>query len=141
MSKLKINSKSAAIILIKNGKALLQLRDNKPNISYPNCWGFAGGGRLNEGETFINAAKRELKEETGYVSKKPIYFMTSIYVLPNGTVVKAKRYFERYDGVQKINCFEGQKVEFYSIDELNKLKFFPGVKQAVINAIELSLIK
>lgn len=141
MQKLKITTKSAAIILINNNKALLQLRDNNPKISYPNCWGFAGGGKVKSGELFIEAAKRELKEETGYISKCPIYFMTSIYALPNGDVVKTKRYFEIYDGIQNIQCFEGQKVGFYSLREIQNLKFYPGVKQAVINAIELSLIK
>ena len=42
----KIDAKSAAIILVDGNKALLNLRDNKPNISYPNHWGFAGGGNI-----------------------------------------------------------------------------------------------
>jgi 8-oxo-dGTP diphosphatase len=45
-----------------NGKFLLQLRDNKKNIRYPNKWCIFGGG-IEEGELPIDAAVREMKEE------------------------------------------------------------------------------
>jgi 8-oxo-dGTP pyrophosphatase MutT (NUDIX family) len=63
--------KVAAIILVSGDKALLQLRDNKPDIPHPNTWGFAGGGKLDGGESFEDGAIRELFEETGYKSHSP----------------------------------------------------------------------
>ena len=36
------------VALINNGKVLTILRDNKPNIPYPNMWDLAGGGREKE---------------------------------------------------------------------------------------------
>lgn len=66
--------------------------------------------------------------------------MTSIYVLPNGKVVKTQRYYEVYDDIQAVECFEGQKVEFHSIDKLKTLESFPGVIESAINAIKLSLL-
>ncbi len=131
--------KSAAIILVFEGKALLQLRDDSPNISYPNTWGFAGGGQVDEGETFLLAAQRELKEETGYVSKNPIEFMATEYKLPNGTYVKAVRFYEHYDGVQKLNCYEGQKIKFASPEEIDTMNMYPSVGEAAKLAIEKSL--
>ncbi len=131
-----MNIRSAAIILIFEGKALLQLRDDSPNISYPNTWGFAGGGHMDEGETFLLAAQRELKEETGYVSKNPIEFMTTEYTLPNGTHVKAVRFYEHYDGMQKLNCYEGQKITFASPEEIDTMNMYPGVGEAAKLAIE-----
>ena len=35
------------VALINNGKVLTILRDNLPNIPYPNTWDLAGGGREN----------------------------------------------------------------------------------------------
>ena len=58
-----MGKKSVAIIL-KNSKneLLLQLRDEKPEIVYLGYWGFIGGG-VEDGETELQAIKREIKEE------------------------------------------------------------------------------
>ena len=56
---------AVAIILTNNrGEALLQLRDNNPNISFPNSWTLPGGV-VESHETPEQAARRELAEETG----------------------------------------------------------------------------
>ena len=56
----------AIAILYREGKFLMQLRDDIPGIIYPGCWGFFGG-HIEEGETPEVALKRELQEEIGYV--------------------------------------------------------------------------
>ena len=56
----------AIAILYRDGKFLMQLRDDIPGIIYPGCWGFFGG-HIEEGETPEVAVKRELLEEIGYV--------------------------------------------------------------------------
>lgn len=56
----------AIAILYREGKFLMQLRDDIPGIIYPGCWGFFGG-HIEEGETPEVALKRELEEEIGYV--------------------------------------------------------------------------
>lgn len=55
----------ALAILYKNGRVLMQLRDNIPNILYPGKWGFFGG-HIESGEVPKEAIKRELLEEIGY---------------------------------------------------------------------------
>ena len=50
------------IIIVKNNY-LLQLRDNKKNIYYPNFWGIFGG-HVEKTETYHKALEREIKEET-----------------------------------------------------------------------------
>tara|TARA_A100001015_G_scaffold318641_1_gene439118 strand:+ start:2093 stop:2488 length:396 start_codon:yes stop_codon:yes gene_type:complete len=54
--------KVAKAIIHQDGKFLLQLRENRPDIPYPNCWSFFGG-ELEEKETPWEALQRELCEE------------------------------------------------------------------------------
>jgi 8-oxo-dGTP diphosphatase len=56
----------AVAILYRDGKFLMQLRDNIPTIVYPGYWAFFGG-HLEPNESPEIAVKRELKEEIGYV--------------------------------------------------------------------------
>ena len=56
---------TVAIIITNNrNEVLIQLRDNNPNISYPNSWTLPGGV-VEPPETPNQAAQRELAEETG----------------------------------------------------------------------------
>ncbi len=55
----------ALAILYRNGKFLMQLRDDIPGIVYPGVWGLFGG-HIETGETPEIAVKRELIEEIGY---------------------------------------------------------------------------
>ncbi len=47
----------------------MQLRDPKPGILAPGCWGYFGGS-IAKGESPRRAAARELYEEIGYAPKK-----------------------------------------------------------------------
>lgn len=62
--KLKPESAAAAIIVNSAGHLLLQLRDNKPDIFFPNHWGCFGGA-IDANEDAFEAVIRELKEEIG----------------------------------------------------------------------------
>ncbi len=53
-------------------KVLMQLRDFKPEIKYPGCWGFFSGS-VQVGEEPDQAARRELLEEIGYDAKVMIH--------------------------------------------------------------------
>lgn len=50
------------VALVNNGKVLTILRDNLPNIPYPNMWDLAGGGRENK-ESPYETMRREVIEE------------------------------------------------------------------------------
>ena len=52
----------AAIILLQDGRYLLQHRDDLPHIWYPNHWGCFGGS-VEPGENPVQALQRELREE------------------------------------------------------------------------------
>jgi len=55
----------AALVVTEDGRYLLQLRDQKPNIWYPGHWGLFGGA-VDAGETPEEALCRELTEEIDY---------------------------------------------------------------------------
>jgi 8-oxo-dGTP pyrophosphatase MutT (NUDIX family) len=55
---------AAALIQLADGRYLLQLRDARPDIFYPDHWGCFGGA-IDPGETPEAALVRELDEELG----------------------------------------------------------------------------
>jgi 8-oxo-dGTP pyrophosphatase MutT (NUDIX family) len=55
---------AAVFMLTKDGRLVLQLRDDKPDIHYPNMITAFGGGAEPD-ETPVECALRELAEETG----------------------------------------------------------------------------
>ncbi len=64
---------TAAIIVLDDGRYLMQLRDDKPGIFYPDHWGFFGGA-IESGETAEEGLMRELEEEIGYRPPDCNYF-------------------------------------------------------------------
>ncbi len=60
------------IIPYYENKFLMQLRDDKPNVVFPGQWGFFGG-EIENNETPLEAAIRELYEEITYLDKNLIF--------------------------------------------------------------------
>lgn len=61
---------AAAVIVLDDGRYLLQLRDDKPGIFFPGHWGLFGGG-VEPGERPADALKRELREELDLAVDEP----------------------------------------------------------------------
>jgi 8-oxo-dGTP pyrophosphatase MutT (NUDIX family) len=133
----KHDEQGAAIALVNGSSVLMQLRDKKTSINYPDRWCIPGGG-IEKGEKPEEAAKRELKEETGYISKKPTLFYTSASQLPDGKTVNRFIFFDVYDGHQEIKCLEGQRMEFKLFDDIKNLKVYPDHNWFAKKAIRLS---
>ena len=56
---------AGVVVVRKDGAVLMQHRDNKPGIFWPDYWSYPAG-TVNKEEDFKVAAIRELKEESGY---------------------------------------------------------------------------
>jgi 8-oxo-dGTP pyrophosphatase MutT (NUDIX family) len=57
-----LSDAAAAIICVEGDGYLMQLRDPRPDIWYPDHWGLFGGA-IDPGETPLEALRRELDEE------------------------------------------------------------------------------
>jgi len=65
----------ARIFLFDNkGRLFLQKRSHRKK-TFPNAWGSSAAGHVEEGESYLEAAKRELKEELGIEKAKLIRLM------------------------------------------------------------------
>jgi 8-oxo-dGTP pyrophosphatase MutT (NUDIX family) len=63
----------AIALLYRQGRFLMQLRDDIPGIIYPGHWAFFGG-HIEPGETPELGLLRELQEEIGYQPPKMSWF-------------------------------------------------------------------
>ncbi len=63
----------AIAILYREGKFLMQLRDDIPGIFYPGHWALFGG-HIEPGEDSHVAVQRELLEEIGYTPSRLTWF-------------------------------------------------------------------
>ncbi len=111
--------KSVAILIInKKGEVLQMLRDDKPTIQYPNTW-VSIGGQVEAGESFEEAIVREVYEELEI--QLDSFDLFKIYEWPE----KTEAIFIAHSDLDpsSINLHEGQKIEFFSEEELRKLKF------------------
>jgi 8-oxo-dGTP diphosphatase len=61
------------LLFDRSGRLLIYLRDNKPDIPFPNYWDFFGG-HVEQGETPEQALVREVKEELGVELKAWQFF-------------------------------------------------------------------
>lgn len=128
--------KIAAIILTnKKGQILLYLRDNKPNIPFPRHWDLFGG-YIEEGETPEEALVREVKEELAYNLKEYKFFKK--YECLEGDAHPNIKYV--YVGkvdkpIEELTLQEGEKLQFFSREEIPKVKFANILKKIVIDYI------
>ena len=63
----------AAVLVLDDGRYLMQLRDDKPGVIYPGHVGLFGGA-VEPGENFEDAMSRELMEELDYRFEGLNYF-------------------------------------------------------------------
>lgn len=109
------------IVLRADGAALLQHRDDIPTINDPGLW-VIPGGHLEPGETPVQGAVREVAEETCYrcATPRPLAEFPGRELGYPGNF-RMLFFWDEYDGVQPIECREGQAAGFVRREEAHRL--------------------
>ena len=114
----------SAIPVNADGKILLQLRDDLPDLLYPNSWATFGGG-VEEGETPDEALRRELLEEIELELLMKLWKVEYIPIERHGQKFNYERfnYIGRIDrAVSEIRLNEGQALGYFGLGDLDKLQ-------------------
>jgi 8-oxo-dGTP diphosphatase len=114
------------VLVNERGEILLQLRDAIPTITDPGRWAVPGGGQ-DPGESLDETARRELLEETEYILGKLELVFERDLDRGSGIIEHQAYFLATYDGVQKLVCHEGQRLEFIAPDRLESLLLTPGL--------------
>lgn len=117
--KQKLTQVVCVILYDHNKKVLLQHR-TEDALRLPGYWAFFGGG-IEEGETILEAAAREIEEEVNFKSKN-----LQLIVKQKFKMLGEKRlknvYIEFCEDKSSLKLNEGQGWGWYNINETNKLK-------------------
>jgi 8-oxo-dGTP diphosphatase len=126
--------KKIAAIIFENDKReiLLYLRDNNPDIPFPDYWDLIGG-HLEEGETPEEALVREVKEELNIDLKDYNFYRE--YECLTGDAYENIKYI--YTGrinltIEEITLLEGVRPQFFSREEIPYVKFANILKSIVM---------
>jgi 8-oxo-dGTP pyrophosphatase MutT (NUDIX family) len=118
---------SAGVILVdRQGRVLMQLRDDDPAIMFPGHWGLTGGA-AHAGETPEEAARREVEEETG-VRLGRLEPFRAYYFNNRGAAKKSATAASDYElylfhapcetPADEMICGEGRGLRFFGPDEV-----------------------
>lgn len=120
-SSLQPGNAAAAIIVIDDGRYLLQLRDDKEGIFFPGHWGLFGGG-VEKGEQPAEALRRELQEELGLAAAELRALTRFEFDLaPMGMARIYREFFELRlpaAAVPSLRLGEGSAFEFFSREQV-----------------------
>lgn len=102
----------------ESNKFLLQLRDDKPGIPYPNTWTFPGGDK-DGSETPRETARRELREE---IHIQPEHLEEVITLYHHSNKVAEHYYYVPVSGLETNDFTEGKSWQLFGLSEIEKLK-------------------
>lgn len=113
--------KVAGVILHRDGKALLQHRDDIPTIYWPGAWAIFGG-MVEEGETPEEAVRREMMEELSLALEGPLD------LIEHQVDEQRERYFYASPllvPLEALRLQEGQGMALLTLDELKDYPVIP----------------
>jgi 8-oxo-dGTP diphosphatase len=130
--------KQIAMVLLfdRDARLLIYLRDNKPEIPFPNHWDFFGG-HVEAWETPEEAMVREVKEELGIELTQWNFFRR--YVCTEGDAYPNVKYlyWTKIDkNPEALTLHEGQRLISIAPEQRSSLKFANILGQILEDFIE-----
>ena len=107
------------IVVANDGKIVLPKRSNNRKL-FPNCYDFSVGGHVSSGETYEEAAYRELEEELG-ISNVELEEIGYFRPEELGTSSFSKLYRLMYDGNFEYDKDGIAEIFYKTSDEIEKL--------------------
>ena len=111
--------------LIRNKKNQILILSRKKKESFRDCWEFPGG-KLNNGETYLEALVRELKEELNIKINIKEVVNYSFFKHQYRAFLLMMYVFEIKKWSGKVCNNENEKIEWVSISELRGKKLLPA---------------
>jgi len=109
------------IVMNNSGEMALQLR-SKTKSFLPGHWCTTAGGHVQSGETYEQAARRELQEETGMIPKNLDFLRKDVVVyLGHGVTKLLSTFCTVHDGPIGADGVEVEKVEYFSLDRIRDM--------------------
>lgn len=119
---------AAGVVPVRaGGMILLQLRDDRPNLASPNCWGPLGG-MIEPGETPEQAAHREIIEETGRALDRLHYAGYADARNAHGLMVRSHMFGAAVDWtLDDVLMLEGQFYDWFTREQALRLSLAAAV--------------
>ena len=109
--------RTAHIWIMNDKKELLIQKRSATKKSHPNCWDISGAGHIRTGETVIEGAIRELKEELGIaVEEKDLQYITTIKSTKNLKNME-------FQYVYLLNCNKEIEEYIFEDNEVSEVKY------------------
>ena len=128
--------RTAHIWIMNDNKELLLQKRSGTKKSHPNCWDISGAGHIRAGETVIEGAIRELKEELGInANENDLKFISIVKSTKNPKN-------QEFGYVYLLKC--NNKIEEYTFEdnEVSEVKYvyFEDLEKMVADRVEGLLI-
>ena len=127
--------KGCSVLLINDqGRVLLLLRDDNPEIPYPGMWDVPGG-HVEKGETPEQCIVREMKEEIGLDLR--VFQLFSVTEFDDRTEYT---FWQKANlDLDKVRLNEGQRLKWFTKDEASNIELAYGFNRIVEDFFERNL--
>ena len=128
--------RTAHIWIINDKNELLLQKRSASKKTHPNCWDISGAGHIKAGESAIDGAIRELKEELGVeVEEKDLQYIATIKSTKNPKNME-------FQYVYLLNCNKEVEEYIFEDNEVSEVKyiFYKDLEKMVEEKIEGLLI-
>jgi 8-oxo-dGTP diphosphatase len=127
------------LLFDRHGRLLVYLRDDKPEIPFPNHWDFFGG-HIESGESPEQALMREVREELGLELHSWQFFRTYDCFAGDAYPNIKHIYWARIDQDPKeLTLYEGQRLISIAAEERKRIKFANILGQILDDFVEAGL--